>query len=328
MSPSEASALSPQLRALMLRQHGVFTADQAYAVGYSPDEVQRLREANTLHSVRRGVYALAAHYAGLDPVSRHQVDTQAALLRLKQPATLSHETAAVWTSMPLLRPELRVVQFTRPELRASRREAGIHHHLGDLPEDHLTVDEKVAVTAPARTAVDIARWTDFPRGLAAADSCLRGGTSRQHLQQVMEFCSSWPGARGASRAVAAADGRAANPGESWSRAVLIEAGIEPTALQLEVRDSAGLIGFADFGWEDQMTLGEFDGRLKYTVPPGADPEQAASVVWREKRREDRLRAAGFEVVRWTWDDLYRPAQLIARLLAAFARAGSRRRTAV
>ena len=329
MSPSENSpALSPRLHALMLRQKGMFTADQAYAVGYSPDEVQRLRETGVLRSVRRGVYTPAARYEALDPLSRHQADTQAALLRLKEPATLSHETAAVWTSMPLLRPKLRDVQFTRPELRASRREAQIHHHLGELPSDHVTVRADVAVTAPARTAVDIARWTDFPRGLAAADSCLRDGTSRKQLQEVMEFCSSWPGARGASRAVSAADGRADNPGESWSRAVLIEAGIEPTALQLEVRDSGGLVGFADFGWVDRMTLGEFDGRLKYAIPPGADPEAAAAVVWREKRREDRLRAVGFEVVRWTWEDLYRPAQLVARLLVAFARAGSRRRTAV
>ena len=247
--------LSPQLRALMRRQLGVFTADQAYAVGYLPDEVQRLREAGTLRSLRRGVYALAAQYAALDLLGRHRADTQAALLRLKQPATLSHESAAVWTSLALLRPTLRSVHFTRPELRASRREAGIHHHLGDLPVDQRRMVDGVSVTGPARTAVDIARWTDFARGLAAGDSCLRDGTSRKQLQETMEFCSCWPGARRASRAVAAADGRAANPGESWSRAVLIEAGLEPTALQFEVRDSAGLIGFADFGWQDEMTLG-------------------------------------------------------------------------
>ena len=144
----------------------------------------------------------------------------------------------------------------------------------------------------------------------------------------MEFCSSWPGARGASRAVAAADGRAANPGESWSRAVLIEAGLAPTSLQFEVRDSAGFVGLADFGWEDRWTLGEFDGRLKYGLSESTRPEDFAAVVWREKRREDRLRAAGFEVVRWTWDELFRPSELLARLSAAFARAGSRRRTAV
>ena len=312
----------------MRRQRGVFTADQAYAGGYSPDEIQRLRSAKVLRSVRRGVYAPAAVYRALEPLDRHQVDTQAALLCLKEPATLSHESAAVWTGLPLLRPELGLIHMTRPELRSSRREAEIHHHPGALPADQASATDGVAITRPARTAVDIARRTDFARGLAATDSCLRAGTTRVELQAVMEFCSSWPGARSASRAVSAADGRAANPGESLSRAVLIEVGLAPTSLQHEVRDSSGLVGFADFGWEERLTLGEFDGRLKYAVPPGADAEEAARVVWAEKRREDRFRGVGYEVVRWGWEDLFNPTRLAARILAAFARADGRRRTVI
>ena len=258
----------------MRRQRGVFTADQAYAGGYSPDEIQRLRSAKILRSVRRGVYTITVTYGALDPLARHRVDTQAGLLCLKEPATLSHETAAAWTRLPLLRPELGLVHITRPDLRSSRREADIHHHPGGLPVDHVSQIDGVAVTGSARTAVDIARRTDFARGLAAADSCLRDGTTREELQAVMEFCSSWPGARSASRVVTAADGLAANPGESWSRAVLIDLGLAPTSLQHEVRDASGLIGFADFGWEERLTLGEFDGRLKYAVPPGADAEVA------------------------------------------------------
>ena len=327
VTPKPEFQASPQLLAVMRCQRGIFTADQAYAGGYAPSEIQRLRAVGVLHSVRRGIYASAATYGALDPIQRHQVDTQAALLCLREPAILSHESAAAWTGMPLLRPELGLVHVTRPELRSSRREADIHHHPGALPSGHATTCAGTAVTTPARTAVDIARNTNFARALAAVDSCLRGGVRRDELIATMEFCASWPGARSASRAVSAGDGRAANPGESWSRAVLIEAGLEPTALQLEVRDAAGLVGFADFGWEDRMTLGEFDGRLKYAVPLGADAGEAARVVWAEKRREDRLRARGFEVVRWTWEDLFRPAQLVGRVLAAFARADGRRRTA-
>jgi hypothetical protein len=327
MTGPEASPFSSPLLAVMSRQLGLFTADQAYAVGYSVGEVQRLRAAGVVRSVRRGVYARSTSYDALDRLARHKVDTQAALLRLREPSTLSHESAAVWTGLPLLLPDLRTVHVTRPELRVSRREAGIHHHPGSLPVAHAAVVDGVAVTAPARTAVDIARCADFARGLAAADSCLRAGTNRSDLLAVMEFCASWPGALAAGRAVSRADGRAANPGESWSRAVLIEAGIDPTGLQFEVRDAAGLVGYADFVWEDRMTLGEFDGRLKYAVPPGAGPEEAARVVWAEKRREDRFRGEGYQVVRWGWEDLFRPAQLVARILGAFARADGRRRTA-
>jgi hypothetical protein len=286
-----------------------------------------LRTRRVLVSVRRGVYADAGHYRGLRPLERHRVDTQAALLRLSSPAALSHETAAVWMDMSMLQPALRTIHVTRPELPASHVHAGIHHHPGALPVEHVAFVAGARVTSPARTAVDIARHVNFARALAVVDSCLRAGVARESLQDVMEFCASWPGARGASRAVSSADGRADNPGESFSRAVLIEHGLAPSHLQYPVRDHHGLIGLADFAWIDRWTLGEFDGRLKYVPAPDADVEAAARVLWQEKQREDRLRAAGFEVVRWTWQDLQRPAQLAAHIMAGFARAAARRRTA-
>ena len=311
----------------MSRQSGLFTAEQGYAAGYSVDEIQWLRRKRAIRSVRRGVYAESTAYAALEPIDRHRVDTQATLLRLDAPATLSHETAAVWMDLPLLQPDLRHVHVTRPEARVSRVEAGVHHHPGSLPERDVATIGNVAVTAPARTAVDIARHADFSRGLAAADSALRAGVARQELEAVMEHCASWPGARGAGRAVSYADARAANPGESWSRAVLIEGGVPPTSLQVEVRDGSGLVGFSDFGWEECMTLGEFDGRWKYAVPPGFDPAEAARVLWAEKRREDRLRAADYTVVRWAWEDLFQPDRLVARVRAALEQPRAARRTA-
>jgi hypothetical protein len=310
----------------MASQRGLFTASQGRQCGYTTDELQQARVDGVLASVRRGVYALAATYHGLPPLERHLVDTQAALMRLTAAATLSHETAAVWTGVELLRPDLGTVHVTRPELPASHLSAGIHHHPGALPKDQMLTLGGVRVTSPARSAVDIARRADFPRGLAAVDSCLRAGTTAAELLTVLEFCRAWAGARGASRAVSAGDGRAANPGESFSRAVLIENGLAPSALQHAVHDGRGLIGYADFAWPEHWTLGEFDGRLKYAVPEGADPDAAGAVVWAEKQREDRFRNRGYEVVRWTWVDLYRPGQLVGRLLAAFARGSALRRT--
>ena len=118
--------------------------------------------------------------------------------------------------------------------------------------------------------------------------------------------------------MAEADGRAANPGESWSRALLIAAGLAPTDLQVEVRDGRGLAGYADFGWLPRRVLGEFDGRGKY----GVDATGAADAVWGEKVREDRIRACDYAVVRWTWADLYEPGQFLDRVRRALARASS------
>ena len=43
-------------------------------------------------------------------------------------------------------------------------------------------------------------------------------------------------------------------------------------------------------------------------------------LFKEKLREDRLRALGFVVVRVTWSDLANPARLLARVHAALAAA--------
>ena len=308
----------PDLVATMDRQRGVFTARQAYAAGYAHDELQRLRDGKVLESVRRGVYTLREPYWSLGDEDRHRVDTTACLLVLKQPTTLSHQTAAVWSRLPLLQPDLTNLHVTRPELKASRREAGIHHHPGALPAAHVHEVNGVRVAVPARIAVDVARTAPFRQGLAVVDSAVRDGTPLDEVRDVLVFCRSWAGARGASRAVAAGDGRAANPGESFSRALLIEAGLAPTDLQVAIYDAEGLVGYADFGWLPLMVLGEFDGRQKY-----GEGSDSADVLWREKRREDRFRALGFEVVRWTWADLLDPARFIARLRAALARAQAR-----
>jgi hypothetical protein len=310
----------PRLKAVMAGQSGLFTTAQALAHGSSPGEIQRLIAADVLVPVRRGVYAARATYGALDELARHAVDVRALLLRCTAPTTISHESAAVVGDLALLRPDLSVVHATRPDLPASRVAAGAHHHPGALPDGQVAQVGPVRVTADARTAVDIARTNDFSRGLAAVDSVLRAGSTPQNLLSVLEMCRSWPGARGASRAVTYGDGRAANPGESWSRALLIEQGLAPDELQLEVRDRAGLVGYADFGWLKHRTLGEFDGRGKYGLVPGALSEAAAEVLWSEKRREDRLRALGWEIVRWTWRDLFHPEQLATRVRAAFRRA--------
>ncbi|MCY7373639.1 MAG: hypothetical protein LH461_08070 [Spirochaetaceae bacterium] len=306
----------PGLAGRMAAQLGTFTAEQAYAAGHNHKEVQLLRAAKILHSVRRGVYALREPYLALGPMEKHRVDTQALLLSVAAPAALSHETAAVWSGLELLTPVLDLLHLTRPELQASRREAGVHHHPGSLPAGHVHEVGGVRQTTAARIAVDIARTRDFPAGLAAVDSARRSGATEEQVRNVLFYCASWPGARGASRAVACGDERSANPGESLSRAVLLDAGLEPSGLQVLVRDSQGFIGYGDFGWLPHRVIGEFDGRSKY----GMAPDSPADALWREKRREDRLRALGFEVVRWTWADLLVPSKVPALVREALARA--------
>ncbi len=100
-------------------------------------------------------------------------------------------------------------------------------------------------------------------------------------------------------------------GESLSRAAMFRLNLPRPDLQVPVEDAQGLIGMADFGWPG--VVGEFDGRRKSGVAPGSDPTEAAEVLWREKRREDRFRRQ-VRVARWVWADA-RDDRTLAGILA-------------
>lgn len=316
----------PQLVADAHDQRGVFTAAQAYDAGYTPSEIQRLRSRGELVSVRRGVYAVARTWRELAPWDRHLVELVALQLVLNEPAVVSHLSAGVIHGLSLLAPDLATLHVTRPGRAGARLEARVHHHVADLPDRDVSSFEGWKVTSLARTGIDIARESDLPQGVAALDSVLGRGLDRALLIEVLLSCSSWPGARMACHALALADGRSANAGESWSRVELFRHGVPPTDIQHKLYDDDGLIGIADFVWLPDRVVGELDGRLKYKVPDGAHPDQAGEVVWAEKRREDRIRALGYEVVRWVYADLSHPDRLAGRVRQALGRGAARRRT--
>ena len=82
--------------------------------------------------------------------------------------------------------------------------------------------------------------------------------------------------------------------ETLSRLALIGEGLPEPELQVDFHDGSGLIGRVDMWWPGLGVIGEADGLVKYGT--GAD-------VVREKVREDRLRATGRMVVRWTWSEI-------------------------
>ncbi len=248
--------LDARLADLASQQRGVLTAAQAHAEGYTPGEIQRLRRARALISVRRGVYARTRHWQSLDPEAKHLADLVALRLVLEEPAVVSHISAGVVHGLSLLSPELETLHVTRPRLGASRLEAGVHHHAATVDENQVTSIAGWHVTSLSRTGIDIARESRLEQGVAALDSVLAAGVHPAQLSAELVRCRNWPGARMAGRALLLADARAANAGESWSRVELIRHGVAPTDLQRRLHDDDGLIGVADFVWDAQRVVGE------------------------------------------------------------------------
>ncbi|WP_431840404.1 hypothetical protein [Gordonia hongkongensis] len=89
--------------------------------------------------------------------------------------------------------------------------------------------------------------------------------------------------------------------------------------QVKIFDDHGVfIARVDFLLANRV-IGEFDGMIKYSGGLGDEP--AWQTVVEEKAREDRLRAQGYTVVRWTWPDLADKARFYAQIQKALRLGG-------
>ncbi|GAA2099753.1 hypothetical protein GCM10009841_13910 [Microlunatus panaciterrae] len=289
------------------------------AAGYQRDEIARMRHRGELIGIRRGVYVEPPEQP--PPVRDvHERLLRACLHDISPEAVVSHESAALLHDLPVWGTRLERVHFTRDRSSGGRRGRQLHLHSAPLADGDVVELAGVRVTSLARTVADLSRTLPYRQAVAAGDQALAAGLDRDQLEQMLGRMRHWPGVAGARRVAAFLDGRSESPGESLSRVVLDRLGLLPVELQYEVFGPTGtLAGRSDFGWPEQRTLGEFDGRVKYgrLLRPG---QTAADVLFAEKQREDALRDLGWQVVRWIWDDLQRPQVIRDRLQRAFARA--------
>ncbi len=249
--------------------------------------------------VRRGVWAEETLWGALAPEQRHAALVHATAMvceGVPGPVFAVESAAAVW-GLPRVESWPTVVRTLATSGRP-RGSTGVRPHVG--ADADAVVVHGIRVTTVARTVVDLARVASLPSAVAAADCALRHRLcTREQLRQEADAVP--PRVRGrplASLVVDLADGDSMSVGESLSRVQMFRLGLPRPRLQVEHHDDQGLIGVVDFDWDG--VVGEFDGKVKYRLEAGADTDEAAETLWREKRREDRLRV-GSRVARWTWD---------------------------
>lgn len=294
---------------------GHVLAHQLPLLGATRRDLERWRRHGLLERVTRGVYA-APPPADTTRADRYRRLVLAVLATHPGAGLVPAGPAAiVLHGLPLLGAPPRVVHVAGPR-RGGAKPGELVRPLGELPSAQVVVRDGRAIAGPARAALDTARLMGTLAGVAAADAALRAGSTT--LDELASVCAGLAGRTGvahARRAAQLASPLSESPGESWSAEVLDRHGLPTPVRQHVVHDADGLVGRVDFWWPG--VAGEFDGRVKYgrRNPSGRAPED---VLWQEKRREDRLRAAGIRVVRWTAEDLARPGPWLRRLRDALA----------
>jgi hypothetical protein len=292
---------------------------EALGRGYSDDEIRRLYTRGEWQRIGRGAYVSASKYAELEDRERHRLLIDSTVYALSDDAVLSHQSAAVVYGLPLWRTALDRVHVTRSRRGGGRIKRRATVHCAPVGGQVAVVDGH-SLTLPARTVVDLARTLPFEQAVIVGDAAVRRfGISSENLEAELAHAARRHGVDAARRVVRFVSGHSESVGESRSRVMLSSTGLPVLSQQGEVFEPGGRrIGRVDFHF-DGVVLGEFDGRVKYgrLLKPGQSPGDA---VFAEKQREDALRDLGFQVVRWTWDDLGSPEQVAQRVRRAMLRA--------
>jgi hypothetical protein len=168
-------------------------------------------------------------------------------------------------------------------------------------------------TAPAWTAVEVARTLKRPRVLAVLDAALRSGTcTREEIGAAIGEQKGRRGIVNVRNLSAYADGRAESPMESETRLVFIDGGLPLPELQYEIVDKCGDLWRVDFAWPEAMLVAEYDS-MEWHANPAA--------VKRDRVKTARLQECGYSVLPIVVDDVRRNQfDLVARIFGYLNRA--------
>lgn len=299
-------------------RHGLILRREVAGTHISDERLQDMVDAKALYRLWPGAMADSTAVSDLNAVEKHRL-TVVAASRAGRPGRLfSHVSAAAMHRLPMLWPDLSQIHVTSPKV-GKRATNIIKHQAVPAPQD-IEVVEGVTVTTVERTACDVARLGTSRQELVVLDAALRRDADLERMQAILDSCRGFKGVEMLRRMLPHANTLSESVGESLSRAVMLELPDLPVPRQqVEIfDDDRKLIARVDFLLADKM-VGEFDGMVKYNGTFGEKP--AWQTVVEEKIREDRLRAQGYTVVRWTWQDLADKARFHELLKKALRTAG-------
>jgi hypothetical protein len=271
------------LAKLAARQHGVLTTAQ---LGMTSGAITKRVQTGTLHRVHRGVYALG--HRRLSEKGRYM----AAVFAAGDGAALAGLSAAVlWKAWRGAVPEIHVIAPGHRRSQAGFRLRCTRH----LDPRDVTTHDGIPVTTVARTLVDLTDVLTAPQlANVIHEAAFRNRFDLRATRAAMARANGRPNLPRLERALEA-EGAGTRSDLEDRFLALLDGHPEP-AINVKI---AGYE--VDFAWPGLIV--EIDG-----------PGHARPRTRREDRERDRtLRAAGYDVLRFTEDEIERPEAVLARL---------------
>jgi very-short-patch-repair endonuclease len=279
---AQRSELEGAIGALAEGQHGVVTRAQLLELGLGPAAVDSRVRMNRLRPVHRGVYTI-----GHRLLTRHG-RWMAAVLACGPDAVLSHHAAAaLWGIRQSGR-----VEVTTPGAR--HRRDGIRLHRATLPQDERTTHRGIPTTTVARTLLDLSAVVsrdDLRSALRHAEQLRL--TDRTPLSELARRYQRRPGLSSVHAVLDEAQrglGIVRSELEERFQAFLLNAGLPMPRTNAQIEGHE-----VDCVWEDGRIIVELDGHAAHSGPHAFEGD---------RRRDRRLEAMGWHVIRITWRQLH------------------------
>ena len=171
--------------------------------------------------------------------------------------------------------------------------------------DGVVLRDGVRLTDPHRTAVDCARFLPRYPALGALDAFAHAGIGIGDLRRrYARLPAGAPGRAQVAELLTLANWRAQSPAESWARLLVVDSGLPRPWSQVPV-DCPGGPFYLDLGYPRYRTGVEYDGEDHHTTAHQRE---------HDRRRRELLRAAGWDVLVVTRQDIHARPQPFLRSL--------------
>jgi very-short-patch-repair endonuclease len=234
-----------------------------------------------------------------------------ALLRLPEEAVFSCRTAGWIYGLDL--PPCSPIDVTVPRGCAVSGRAGIAFHKARLSPAEVAFERGFPITSELRTVVDLARRLPPVEAVAAVDMALHAElVGIDDLSAwVSDHVGEWRITR-VRKVARLAEPATESPMETRLRLILVLAGLPRPDPQVSIHDHNGdFVARPDFLYPEARLAIEFDGGVH------------RDALVEDNRRQNRLLAAGYRVIRFTGPDLHNPGKVVAEVRDALGQDFSR-----
>ncbi len=290
----------------MAESNGVITRAEAMALGMASATLTEWVRVGHIRRVGHGIYVL--------PGVLMEQKTLLGAATVALDAVVSHESAAWLHGLDHIDP--RLVTVTVPVRRSNRFEGVVVHQSTDLTLEETTTIDRLPVTDPSRTVIDLAATTRTRTLAMILDQAVRRGLASYEGVSSRLEATARRGKPGVKRLRGVLGTRLGKPFSSDSALetkvlTLIEsAGLPAPSTQFRPEWLRSVNGRIDLAYRAEQIVIECDSRRFHGSP---------EAFQLDRRRDNLAILAGWLPLRFTWEDVTkRPSYVVSTIRTALS----------